>query len=200
MENNALKSLFSSGTRIKILSLFFLNPGTAYYARQLEKILKTSVGQLRYELVNMEKSGLMLSSKAGNQKQYRINTEFVIYDELKSIFLKTASIGDVIKEKIAGIRGIELAFVYGSFAGSGSHQGSDIDIMVIGEPDEKDLHRAINAAEKQMNRSVNYSLYKREETQKRQKAGGNFIKTVFLGSKIIIKGSGSDELFGTGKQ
>lgn len=190
-----LKALFSSETRIKALSHFFLHTGESFYLRQLEKILKIPVGQLGRELLNLEKIQLLTSSLEGNQKRYSVNREFVLYEELKNIFLKTSGAGDTIRECLSGLKGIELAFIYGSFAKGEEHPGSDMDIMIVGDtPDEK-IGRAISSAEKKLGRTVNYSLYERKEVKARLGKKDNFIKTVFSEPHIILIGSKDDELF-----
>ncbi len=192
-----LKSLFSSDTRIKVLSHFFLHPGESYYLRQLEKLLKIPGGQLRRELLNLEDIQLLISSKEGNQKRYSINKDFSLYDELKNIFLKTTSAGDIIRESLSRLKGIELAFIYGSFAKGGEHPGSDIDIRIVGRVSDKEISRRISNVEKSLKRRVNYSLYERKEVKARLKKKDNFIFTVFNEPHIILIGSKNDELFRT---
>ena len=89
MKSNPLKALFSSETRIKVLSWFFLNPDSSYYARQLEKTLKTPVSQLRRELINLVDCGFLSISKEGNQVRYSVNKDFTIYEELRSSMVHT---------------------------------------------------------------------------------------------------------------
>ncbi len=192
-----LKSLFSSDTRIKVLSHFFLHPGESYYLRQLEKLLKIPGGQLRRELLNLEDIQLLISFKEGNQKRYSINKDFSLYDELKNIFLKTTSAGDIIRESLSRLKGIELAFIYGSFAKGGEHPGSDIDIMIVGRVSDKEISRIISNVEKRLKRMVNYSLYERKEVKTRLRKKDNFILTVFREPHIILLGSKNDELFRT---
>jgi|Deesub1362B_J571_1020462.scaffolds.fasta_scaffold00001_40 predicted nucleotidyltransferase len=193
--NPILKSLFSSDTRIKVLSHFYLHPGESYYIRQLEKILKIPVGQLRRELINLENIQLLTSSLHGNQKWYSLNQDFPLYDELKKIFLKTTSVGDIIRESLAKIKGIELVFIYGSFAKGEEHLGSDIDIMIVGSTSDKEIARAISDGEKKLKRALNYSLYERKEIKARLKKRDNFIFTVFHEPRIILIGNKNDELF-----
>jgi len=195
--NPVLKSLFSSNTRIRVLSHFFLHPGESYYLRQLERLLKIPVGQLGRELLNLEKIQLLTSSMEGNQKRYSINQNFPLYDELKNIFLKTTSAGDIIRESLSKLKGIELAFIYGSFAKGEEHPGSDIDIMIVGSTSDKEISRIISDVENKLKRTVNYSLYERKEVKTRLKKKDNFILTVFHEPHIILLGSKNDELFRT---
>ena len=192
-----LKALFSSETRIKALSHFFLHAGESFYLRQLEKILKIPVGQLGRELLNLEKIHLLTSSLEGNQKRYSVNRGFMLYEELKNIFLKTAGAGDTIRESLSGPKGVEIAFIYGSFAKGEEHPGSDMDVMVVGDTPDKEIGRTISSAEKRLKRTVNYSLYEREEVKTRLDKKDNFIMTVFSEPRIILIGSKDDELFRT---
>jgi uncharacterized protein len=199
MKNTLLKSIFSSNTRVKLFSWFFLQPGGAYYARQLEKELKTPVSQLRRELLNLEKCGFLFAAREGNQVRYSANKNFVIYDELRSLFLKTGAIGDVLIDALKPVKGVELAFVYGSYAAGDEHAGSDIDLMVVGNVMEKELRGAVAEAEKRLHKPVNYSLYEKKEVEKKLAKKDNFITGTFNGPKFMLKGSTDDRLFRTAK-
>ena len=198
--NPTLKALFTSETRIKVLSHFFLHPDESFYLRQLERLLKKPVGQLSPELSNLERIQLLTSCQEGNQRRYSINKDFALYDELKTIFLKTAGAGDVIRESLSKLAGIELAFIYGSFAKGEEHIGSDIDIMIVGEAPDRNVGRAISDAEKKLKRTVNYSLYERKEVKARFKKKDNFVTTVFNEPRITILGPNNDELFRTDQE
>ncbi len=193
--NPVLKALFSSETRIKNLTHFFLHPEDSFYVRQLEQLLGMPVGQLRRELVNLEKIGLLVSHYEGNQKRYTLNRDFQIYSELRNIFLKTAGLGDIIRKSLSKIRGIELAFLYGSFAKGEEHAGSDVDLMVVGDVSEGELNRSISRIEKKVGKDVNYSVYERKEVVDRWERRDDFIRTVFTEPHILIIGSETDDLF-----
>jgi predicted nucleotidyltransferase len=195
--NPTLKALFSSETRIKILSHFFLHTDESFYIRQLENLLELPVGQLSRDLVNLEAINLLTSHHEGNQKRYTLNREHPIYSELRSIFLKTAGLGDILKKALAKHKGIELAFLYGSFAKGEEHAGSDVDIMIIGNTPEKDLNRSIGQAENKLRKTVNYSIYERKEVEERLKKKDDFITTVFTDPHILLIGNETDELFQT---
>jgi len=195
--NPILKALFSSETRIKVLSHFFLHPGESFYLRQMEKLLGIPVGQLGRELLNLEKIQLLTSCLEGNQKRYSINRNFSLYKELKNIFLKTAGAGDAIRESLSELKGVELAFIYGSFAKGEEHPGSDMDVMIVGDVPDREASRVISRAERRLKRTVNYSLYERKEVNARIKKKDNFILTVFSEPHIILLGNENDELFRT---
>jgi predicted nucleotidyltransferase len=195
MVNIILKALFSSETRISVLAHFFLHPGESFYIRQLEHLLNMPVGQLRRELVSLKKINLLTTHYEGNQKRYSLNRDFPIYNDLRSIFLKTAGLGDVVRKSLSKHKEIELAFLYGSFAKGEEIAGSDVDIMIIGDISENELNQSITRIEKNLKKSIHYSIYNRKEVKERIKKKDDFIYTVFTEPYILIIGSEMDELF-----
>lgn len=194
------KALFSSETRVSLLAHFFLHPGESYYPRQLERIIGKQVGQINRELQNLERIHLLRSSREGNQKRYSLNRDFPLYRELKTIFLKTAGAGSIIRECLEKLKAIELVFIYGSFAGGDEHAGSDLDLMIVGDISDREISRAVSRAEERIGRPVHHSLYSRQEVRKRIKKQDNFILTAFRGPHILICGFEDDELFGASQE
>jgi len=196
MTSSVLKAFFSSETRIKVLAHFFLHPHKSYYSRQLEQLLSIPVSQISRELHSLENSGLFSSHFEGNQKRYILNRKFSLFEELRSIFLKTAGAVDHIRESFSQIEGIELAFIYGSFASGEERESSDIDLMAVGKVSEGRVHRELSGLEKKLGREVNYSLFGRDEVANRIRDNDNFITSVFKGKRIMVIGDEDDELFG----
>jgi predicted nucleotidyltransferase len=192
-----LKGLFVSKIRVKILEHFLTHSNDSFYSRQLEKILAEPVGPIGRELLNLEKLGILTFRNIGNQKHYQVNKEMIFFEDLRLIFLK-ATIGEVLKKQLSIMEGVELAFIYGSFAKGEEYKASDIDIMVVGNLADKAINQAISRSEKELRRTINYSLYDLEEVKERLKNRDNFIKTVFSEPHIILIGNRNDELFRTG--
>jgi predicted nucleotidyltransferase len=196
--NAAMKGLFASATRVKVLGYLFLQPGRRCYLRQLEKLLSVSVGQLGREMGMLEQIGLLKSVQEGKQKYYSLDPDFPIYDELRSIFLKTTGAGDMIRQSLAGLGGIELVFIYGSFARGDEHGSSDLDLMIVGNVAFRDLSKAIGRVEKTLRREVHFSVFERKEIRARMRRKDRFVSTVFVEPRIVILGKADDGLFRAG--
>ncbi len=194
---STLKSLFSSNLRIKVLSHFFLHPGESFYVRQLASILKESPGSLARELANLQTAGIMTSRALGNQKHFSLRKDSPIHDDLRNLFLKTTGAGEEIRLSLSKIPGVELAFVYGSFASGQANANSDIDIMIVGEVSDRKLALAVARIERRLKREVNYTVYTRSEAAGRLGREGDFVHEVFTGPKIILAGNDDDRLFRT---
>lgn len=81
-------NLKRSKTREKILKHYFANPEKKYYLRELERILSLSVGNIRRELLALEKSGLFKRGEMGNQVYYYLNTASPLSKDFKNILPK----------------------------------------------------------------------------------------------------------------
>jgi predicted nucleotidyltransferase len=183
-----LQKLFSSRVRVEVLSAFLMNPERELYLREVARLTGEDYKNVSMELRNLGEIGLLSSRSEGNLKYFSLNKEFVIYEELKSIFMKTRGAVGILKEAVSGKRDIDYAFIYGSFAAGGERAESDIDLMVIGRASLEEVLALIRGPEEKLSREINVSLYDLQEIRKRVKDSDPFIMEVLGGSKIMLIG------------
>ena len=192
-----LKSLFSSNLRIGILAHFFSRPDEAFHVRGLGNILQEPASNISLELINLEKAGILKSRKVGNQRHYSLCPANPIYHELRMIFLKTTGVGEEIRKALGEIPGVELAFIFGSFAKGDAGATSDVDMAMIGNASARVLAPAIAKIEKKINREISYHAWSRMEAEKQRGNEGDFLYEVFTGPRILLIGQPDDGLFQT---
>jgi predicted nucleotidyltransferase len=185
-----LNALFRSKLRTKALAWLLSHPDERYFIRQLESILGEDATNLSRELARLEALGILTSRTEGRQKYYQANTDSAIFPELKAIVLKTIGLADVLREVLAQLsEHIDVALVYGSSATGDLTADSDVDVLVVGEVDEMDLHRAATEAEKRLSRPINYTLMRRSEFKRRSRQKTGFLSRILAGKKIQIIGN-----------
>lgn len=184
-----INRLFSSKLRIKLLDVFLSLPDARFYIRELERKIKEEAKNVSRELKNLEALGLLISEKQGNLKYYSVNENFFLYPELKAIIFKTTGVQGLLKEAVERLKGIETAFIYGTYATGKESESSDVDIMIIGKPDLTELNEVISDLEEKLNREINYMCFDQEEFKERRKEGDAFINDVLSGEKIMLKGT-----------
>jgi predicted nucleotidyltransferase len=156
-----LEKLFTSKTRTKILSKLLFNPDKEFHLRELSREIKTTPIYVKKELDNLKELNLVSTSKKGNLSLFKINRDASIFADLKSIFMKTEFLSEIIKKSIAKLK-IDFAFIYGSFAKGIEHEESDIDLFVVGSINEDELMTIVQKIEKKINREVNYVLWNKD--------------------------------------
>ncbi|MDQ7859886.1 MAG: nucleotidyltransferase domain-containing protein [Armatimonadota bacterium] len=180
--------LLTSSTRARLLTLFLTHPTEEYYLRELSRRTGQSLRAVQHELPRLERLGLLVVRRRGRQKLYRANEGHPLFPDLKRIVYKTAALGDALREVLAGIGGIEAAFVYGSVAKGSERAGSDVDLLVIGEPDPDLLHQAVRKAEETLGREVSLATMSPEEWRSRRASRDAFVAELLKSEKIFLIG------------
>lgn len=184
-----LASLLFNDYRRHVLGLLLLHPDKSYHVREIARLTGTVAGTLHKELSRLAEAGILLKDKAGNQVRYRANREGLVFDELASILRKTSGVVDVLAECLSPfIDQIQLAFVYGSVASGEARTGSDIDVMIVGEPTYQDVVSATYDAQERVGREINPKVFSREEWKNMLNENGAFIKDVLARPKLFIIG------------
>lgn len=184
----ALFGFEKSKARRALVALFFTNPEQEYFPRQLERLSGIFVGNLQKELVKMESAGLLESRRLGKLKLYKLNVKHPLYPELKSVVAKTVGLDEMIRAELAKLKGVEAACIYGSFARGEARADSDVDLLILGEVEEKPLIRALKGLEGKLQREINYTLYSRAGWTKRKTAKDPFITEVLKQPRISLLG------------
>jgi predicted transcriptional regulator len=173
--------------RRKLLSFFFANPHATQYVRELARALDVDPTNLSRELADLEQQGLFQSELRGRQRYYRLNRGYPLYEEIRRIIFKTVGVTGELREALKDIKGLKEGFLYGSFAQQTQIDPlSDIDILLVGKPDEEQLEAAMSRLERQLQREINYTLLSTKEFDQRRKRKDPFLEDVWRKKKINL--------------
>jgi predicted nucleotidyltransferase len=182
-------TLFGKGRR-NVLAALFTNPEREMYLREIIEAVGTGAGQVQRELENLYRARLVLRERKGKQLYYRPDPAAPIFDELKSIVLKTFGVADALREALAPhARKIDAAFIYGSVASEQDTAASDIDLMVVSDAiATSDLAEALAAQEDRLKRKVSLLVYGRKEFRQRLRERHHFLTKVLARPRIMLIG------------
>ncbi|HNQ33178.1 MAG: Nucleotidyltransferase domain protein [Euryarchaeota archaeon ADurb.Bin009] len=187
-----LEALIPSKARVKLLTLFLLNPESEFYIREIVRMTGENINGVRRELANLESFGLLIGRRRGNQHYFTVNRDFFLYTDLQQLVLKTEGVARVIRENLSSLQNIECMFIYGSFARGTAGGRSDIDLFIVGDVNEEVLIPLVHTGERAINREINYTLMRGSEFAQRRETGDPFVKNVMGERKIMIIGSCDD--------
>ncbi len=106
---------------------------------------------------------------------------------LKNLVVESRGLIPLLRGALERVRGVDAAFVYGSFAAGEENAESDVDVVIVGSPDYAVLAKAVNAVEARFGREVNYSVYSQREFKEKRKAP--FLKRVLASKKLMLAGA-----------
>ncbi len=176
-----IEKLFTSKTRIKIIS-FFLFGKNESHIREISRELKISVSAVKREIDNLKSIGLINLDK----NKITLNKNCNYLEDLKNLFIKTDYIIYPIKDVLKNEK-IRYAFIFGSFARGTYTKDSDIDLMIIGNLDSFNLYKKLKPVENKIKRDINPVVWTLENLKKEKNSG--FVKDIFKKGIIMIKGS-----------
>lgn len=144
----------------KMLAPMLLNPEHSYRVSELLALSGSGRGASQTHIDNFVRAGLLQEERHGNQRCLRINQSFPLYEDLRSICLKSFGLSEGLRKTLDPLADqITEAFVFGSVASNTDRADSDIDLMVIGPVPLITLMDAIAPFEKRLGRSIHVNLY-----------------------------------------
>ncbi len=180
--------------RRRVLGLLLLRPDKAYHVREIARLTGTVPGTLHKELSKLGKAGVLKKTHQGNQVSYQANLDWVIFEELASILRKTSGAADVLADALVPLTDqIEVALVFGSVASGKATEGSDIELLIIGELGFSEVVKALHPFQEVLGREINPTLYSQQEWQAAKTENSVFIREV-LDKPVINVIGGKDDL------
>ncbi|MES9903758.1 MAG: winged helix-turn-helix domain-containing protein [Sedimenticola sp.] len=130
----------------------FLNPHVQCYVRELAQDFNVSPSQVKFELDNLNKSGLLNSEKSGRQILYRANQQHPLFPELQSMVRKSLGMDRIMDSIIQRLGALEQALIIDDYA-----EGKDtgiIDLVLIGHINQTNLIDLVGKTERYIGRKI----------------------------------------------
>jgi len=148
-----LKALFSSQTRVKLLSTFLLHPEKEYFIRELTRLLNEQINSIRRELENLRRIGLVRARHRNRKKYYHVDTEFPLYQDLRNLFAKVVQGESPLVAGLRALPNVKIVLLAGVFCGT----ESKVDLLIVGDV-KKEVIEALLAQDPQL-KNAKYSIF-----------------------------------------
>lgn len=188
-----LESLFVSKVRIKLLKIFFSQPGKSFYVRELVRAIREEINAVRRELGRMQKYGLVASEWRGNRRYYKCRQDYLFFSELLALIAKTSGLGgDIIKNR-AKIGKIKYAVLSRGFLTGVKPGPQDVCLLVVGKVVLPGLASLVRAEEAKRGFEINYTVMGEEEFDFRKRRRDPFVLSILEKSRVMLIGD-EDEM------
>lgn len=177
---DVLKALFSSMTRVKLLSTFLLHPEQEYFIRELTRLLSEQINSIRRELENLKRIGLVKSRNRNRRKYFRVNPEFELYLDLRNLYGKAVKGEGVLIVELKQIPGLKLLVLAGTFVG----EDDRVDLLLVGDVLKESVEKLLE--QDPALRTVKYSIFSQADFLYRLHLKDKFIKDILESPTHII--------------
>lgn len=191
-KTNPADSLFTS-TKQDILAATYGQPERWWYLSELAAYAGKTPSSLQRDLKSLAESGILRTRKDRSRSYFRAETNSPLFEPLRSLVERTLGVVENLKISVKTVsHGLDVVFVYGSFARGEENSQSDVDLIVIGNIGQADLARVLRPLESRFGRDFNAKCYKPDEFQLKLKNGNHFVSSVMKGAKVFIAGDEND--------
>ncbi|MBN1687527.1 MAG: nucleotidyltransferase domain-containing protein [Candidatus Omnitrophica bacterium] len=168
-----------------VLSYLMLHDHAELYVQEMARRLCLDDSNLAKKLVELEKDGLLRSRSRGRERYYSLDPKFPLLKEYRQIVLKTVGLEAVLKNVLSEIKGLEEAYLYGSYARDRMDSASDVDLLAVGSHSTIDLQKALAKVQKTTDREINLVSMSRQEYDRRKKED-SFIRSLQKTKKVKL--------------
>jgi predicted nucleotidyltransferase len=190
-QSKVMEMLFPKARR-EVLTFFMTHHGEENYLREIARRTNLPIQAVQRETAGLERIGLIKATLKGRQKFFAVNRDHPVFAELHSLVIKTAGIVEPIREILAGAKGIQAAFVFGSLAGGTETGASDIDLMIVGAISPRKASALLADVPQRLGREVNPVVMSREEFVARRRKRDHFLTSVLAAPKLMVIGTDDD--------
>jgi predicted nucleotidyltransferase len=156
-----LLPLLRSRLQAELLTVVLLTPGREWSLTELADRAGSSLSSAQREMARAEEAGVVTSRRLGSTRLVTA-ADSPLTGPLAELLLRSFGPRQVVAEELAGVAGVESAFLFGSwaarYAGQGGRAPADIDVLVIGDPDRDELDEAAQRASARLAREVNVTI------------------------------------------
>ncbi|HLD71457.1 MAG TPA: winged helix-turn-helix domain-containing protein [Candidatus Peribacteraceae bacterium] len=180
MSSVVLKALFSSQTRVKLLSTFLLHPEQEYFIRELTRLLGEQINSIRRELENLRRIGLVKARHKNRKKYYRIDADFALFADLRNIFTKEIQAESPVVASLKKLSNVQLVLLAGIFTGT----ESKVDLLIVGTV-KKEILEALLLQDPSL-KNVKYSIFSEADFLYRLSLKDRFILEIVNDPRNLI--------------
>jgi biotin operon repressor len=172
-----LEKIFDSEKRMRVLKLFLRNSETDFSVKAAAKLLKLSTAEINKHFKKLKEINFLISKRTGKGPLYFVNKSFYLYNDLKSLVIKSSPLSNTALAKKAEKLGkVKLFAISGAFL---NQEGSRVDMLIVGDSlVSKKVRALLSDLEAQMGKELNYASMNTEEFKYRLDMCDRFLKDI----------------------
>ena len=188
MTENTTGSLLLGRSKIRqrILALIMDAPDRRMHLRGIARAVGTSAGTAARELGRLDGAGLVRRTREGNQVYFEARPDQPLFGQIRDVVRQVAGAPIILRRHLSGLAGVERAVIFGSYAQGPLKSDSDVDVLIIGDPNRDDLTDRLELASLEISRPVNEVVMTQVELETRRARGDRLVESIEVCATIDV--------------
>lgn len=155
----ALLPILRSDKQGEILALLLLSPSDEHSLSDIQRRVGGPFSVVHREVTRLLDGAVLLERTIGRSRLVRANPDYAMLRPLTEMIQAAYGPIPVLTELLRTQPGVREAYIFGSWAarraGMSGPPPRDIDVLVVGDPPQRELHTLAAAARKELGQEVN---------------------------------------------
>lgn len=173
----AILPLFRSEMQLRLLALLLLQPERSWTLQELAQALDAPASSVHRELGRAQRAGIIRRSAVARPHRFQAATEDPLYEPVAELLRRSVGVEQQLRAALQR-PDVPAAVIYGSWAGGTRRPDSDIDVLVIGDADLRELRRCVRPIGKAAGRTIDLTLLSVDEFQRLLAEESSFARSV----------------------
>lgn len=159
-----LLPLFRSEMQVRLLALLLLQPERSWTLQELSDTLGAPQSSVHRELGRAESAGIIRRDATVRPHRFRAATDEPLHEPLAILLSRSVGVEEQLRTTLER-PGVSAAVIYGSWASGTRRPDSDIDVLVVGDADLRELRRLVRPVGKTAGRTIDLTVLTADEFQ-----------------------------------
>jgi predicted nucleotidyltransferase len=167
--------VFRSEMQMRLLGALLLPPTQAWTMQDLATVVGAPASSVHRELERALAAGIVERDAASRPHRYSAATDSPFYQPLSSLLSLSVGVEAELRDALAGLP-IAAAVLHGSWVTGPLTAESDIDLLVVGEVDLREVRRRVRPVGKSAGRAIDVTVFSVEELSELARRRASFAR------------------------
>lgn len=158
----AVLPLFRSEMQIRMLALLLLQPERSWTLHELASSLGAPQSSVHRELGRAESAGIIRRDATARPHRFSAAIDDAFYEPLADLLRRSVGVEEQLRAALDR-PDVHAAAIHGSWASGIRCPDSDIDLLVVGDADLREIRRLVRPIGKQAGRTVDVTVLRDSE-------------------------------------
>jgi predicted nucleotidyltransferase len=158
----AILPLFRSEMQVRLLALLLLQPERSWTLQDLARALDAPASSVHRELGRAENAGIVRRDATARPHRFQAATDDPLHEPLATLLGRSVGVEGQLRAVLER-PDVLVATIYGSWAGGTRRPDSDIDVLIVGDADLRELRRNVRSIGKAAGRTIDLTVLTADE-------------------------------------
>lgn len=177
--------------QVELLALLLLQPERSWTMSELADVLGAPQSSVHRELGRAEEAAIVERQAEARPHRFRAARDEPIVEPLADLLQRSVGVESQLRA-VLDRPDVRAAVIHGSWADGQRRPGSDIDVLVVGQADLRELRRRVRPVGNSVGRTIDLTVLTVEELQSLLAERSSFVRQVLEAPTVPLVGELAD--------